>query len=374
MGAPLSEMTINGFKSIRSLSNFKLNNLNILIGSNGSGKSNVVDFFRLLESMAVRQLSTYALSRGVDSLFFNGPKETEEIYAELLFKINGYRFSLRPSATESLFVSREESAKYNDWAGYEWRRYEGARAEARLADWGGEGGRSIVSGFINVCGHIFDAISSWRVYHFHDTSYTAPLRRSGEAQDTEGLRNDGSNLGPFLLHLQEEHPLVYQRIVNTIQLIAPYFQDFKLTRRTTGTGIETVRLEWMQKHSNFPFTSAHFSDGTLRFIALATALLQPDPPSTIVIDEPELGLHPYALTVLSALLSEAAQRMQVIVATQAPALLNDVEPDNIVIVERKDGQTVLHRLNRPDIDSWLDEYSLSELWEKNVIHAGPDHA
>lgn len=368
MGAPLDRLTIKGFKSIRLLQDFRLKTLNILIGANGAGKSNFVDFFRLLENMVIRNLSRYTLLHGMESMFFNGPKETPEIYAQFDFKINKYRFTLQPSATESVFVSREESALYN-----EWRAYSDARSEARLADWSGYGGISGMTGTTNVCGHIYDAISSWRVYHFHDTSYMAPLRRSGQAQDINGLRNDGSNIGPLLYHLKENNRLIYQRIVDTVRLIAPYFDDFSLQKRTMKDETEVVRLEWRQVGSNFPFTAAHLSDGTLRFIALATALLQPYPPSTIIIDEPELGLHPYALDVLAGLFSEASERMQVIVATQSPAFVSNAEPEEILIVGRKDGGTVFNWLDKDQLSDWLTEYSLGELWQKNVIDAGPDH-
>lgn len=369
MGAPLDRLTIKGFKSIRLLQDFRLKNLNILIGANGAGKSNFIDFFRLLENMVIKNLSGYALLRGADSLFFNGPKQTPEILAQLEFKINTYRFFLQPTVTESVFVNREETAVNNDW-----RVYSGARAEARLADWSGGGGRSWGIGSINVCGHIYDAISSWRVYHFHDTSPMSPLRRSGPEQDISGLRNDGSNIGSLLCYLHDNHRLIYRRIVDTIQLVAPYFDDFLFLKRELGDGASVVQLGWRQIGSSFPFTAAHFSDGTLRFIALTAALLQPNPPSTIIIDEPELGLHPYALDILTGLFSEASERMQVIVATQSPAIVGNAEPDEVIVVKREDGGTVLSWLDKEKLALWLTEYNLGELWRKNVIDAGPDNA
>lgn len=282
--------------------------------------------------------------------------------------MNGYAFVLQPSADEGLIVTDERSAINSNW-----KQYQGARVEARLAGWSGSWGKDVATGYTNVRGHIHRAISSWRVYHFHDTGQTAPLRRSGQAQDVESLRNDGSNIGPFLLELRENHPLIYARIVETVRMIAPYFDTFSLNRRSRGGG-EEVRLQWRQKGSDFPFTAAHLSDGTLRFIALATALLQPEPPSTIVIDEPELGLHPYALGLLTSLLNEASERMQVIVATQSPALVDDLEPEDVIIAGRREGQTVFDRLERASLEAWLEEYSLGELWQKNVIDAGPDNA
>ena len=115
------------------------------------------------------------------------------------------------------------------------------------------------------------------------------------------------------------------------------------------------------------------SDGTLRFICLTTALLQPDPPSAIIIDEPELGLHPYAIEILAELIEATARKTQLIVSTQSPALLDYFEPKDIIIVNRKKGASVFERLNKEDLSTWLKDYSLGDLWRKNIIAGGPDY-
>jgi predicted ATPase len=135
-----------------------------------------------------------------------------------------------------------------------------------------------------------------------------------------------------------------------------------------------VRLEWRQQGSSFPFQPWQFSDGTIRFICLATALLQPKPPSTVVIDEPELGLHPYALEVLAQLLKETAQATQLVISTQSAPLLNQFEPEEVVVVERVEGASHFRRLEAEPLAEWLKDYALGELLQKNVIEAGPTHA
>jgi predicted ATPase len=106
---------------------------------------------------------------------------------------------------------------------------------------------------------------------------------------------------------------------------------------------------------------------------LTTALLQPNPPSTIIIDEPELGLHPYAVEILAELIAATAKKTQLIISTQSPSLVDYFEPGNIVVVNRKDGASVFNRLNKDALSSWLNDYSLGELWRKNIVTGGPAH-
>lgn len=221
-----------------------------------------------------------------------------------------------------------------------------------------------------VPGHVHDAVSSWTVYHFHDTSLLAPMRRDQSARDFEQFRPDASNIAAFLLHLRENYESSYTLIRDTVRLVAPFLDDFLLRPEQKG-GEEKVRLEWRQRGSDFPFQPVHFSDGTLRFICLATALLQPRPPSTILVDEPELGLHPYAIALLADLIQSASERTQAIISTQSPTLLDHFEPEDVVVVTREDGRSGFERLEPHKLAEWLQEYSVGELWQKNVVRGGP---
>lgn len=370
MGAPLKKLTIEGFKSIRSLRDFEMRQLNVLIGANGAGKSNLVDFFRLLEAMVIEGLSKFTLSKGgADNLLFNGPKETPVIFAEMFFGSNGYGFTLEPTASEVFMVS-SESTFYDGQPG--WRKLTSATNESRLKSWANNRSRHFPSS-LGVKGHIHSAISSWRVYHFHDTSSIAPVRRASQIQDKYRLAGDGGNIAAVLHSLKMAHPLVYERIVQTIRSVAPYFGDFILEPEERGD-LTVIRLLWRQKDSVFPFTAAHFSDGTIRFIALVTALLQPEIPATIVIDEPELGLHPFALDVLAGLFNEVALKTQIVISTQSVPLINNFEPEDVIVVGRDGNASTFRRLEEEKLRAWLEDYSLGELWQKDVLEGGPVYA
>lgn len=373
MKGALNKMSVSGFKSIRELKDFELRNLNVIIGANGAGKSNFIQIFRMLLAMAQRSFGQFIRERGTsDDFLFNGPKTTDSIKIEFEFESysslakgpNSYRFELTPTADEKFLI--------NEWRKYVttvWHSYGYPSEESRLYDQRSE---KSCDGQWNGVGHfVYKSISNWMVYHFHDTSAKAPMRRSEIIEDNELLRSDAANIAPFLLNLktQEETQKHYQEIIEAVRLVIPFFDDFRLDVQKMGE-MEKVRLSWQQKGSDFPMQPYHLSDGSIRFICLATALLQPNPPSIIIIDEPELGLHPEAIALLAELIHGAAKRTQVIVATQSPALVNFFSIEDLIVVNRKEGQSTFERLKPDEFSEWLEDYSIGELWTKNVISGG----
>lgn len=371
MGYPLDKLTIKGFKSIKWLEDFKLKPLNILIGGNGVGKSNFIDFFRMLRAMmmlplpglATSDLQSYILDGGgSDAFLFNGPKLTKRIEIEMYFGENGYRFDLAPTTDERMLINNE--SRWNTKTS-KWRSMGSGRLSPEILR---EKDLPGALGPIGVASYIYSSIESWKIYHFHDTGKNTKMRRSETVDDTDYLRFDGANIAPFLLHLERNDPLVYQQIIDTIRLVTPFFDDFILKPKN-----EKVRLNWKQKGSDYPLNPHQLSDGTIRFICLTTALLQPVHPSTIIIDEPELGLHPYAIDILAELMQSASKRMQVIVSTQSPALVDCFDPQDIIVVNRNKGASSFKRLKFKDLSSWLEDYSLGDLWRKNIVFGGPSH-
>jgi len=373
MAKALDKLTIKGFKSIQTLEDFELTNLNVLIGGNGAGKSNFIDFFRMLRAMmelplpglASASLQSYiADGGGSDDFLFNGPKITEQIEVEMRFGPNGYRFKLAPTANETFIINDE--ARYYEGGISGWLELGSGHTTPKLLR---DKERSGVAGGRNASSYVYKAISSWKVYHFHDTGKVAPMRRAETIDDTLYLRFGAANLAPFLLYLKDNKSGSYKQIIDTIRLVAPFFDDFILK----PTSNEKVRLLWRQKGSDYPLKPYHLSDGTLRFICLTTALLQPDPPSTMIIDEPELGLHPYAIEILAELIQSTSKKTQIIVSTQSPALVDCFSSDDIIVVNRKKGASVFQRLNKSELSEWLEDYSLGDLWRKNIILGGPVH-
>jgi predicted ATPase len=219
---------------------------------------------------------------------------------------------------------------------------------------------------------VYEAVSNWVVYHFHDTGLTAGVRRQKPINDNEVLRPDAQNLAAFLHRIRQTDARSYYQIRDVVRLAAPFFDDFKL--RPVATNPDMIQLEWRQKDSDYPFLANQLSDGTLRFICLATALLQPARPPTILFDEPELGLHPYALTLLGNLFKQGAADVskQIVIATQSAPLLNEFDPEDVIVVERHQGESTFRRLNSADLSEWLGEYALGELWQKNVLGGRPE--
>ena len=197
------------------------------------------------------------------------------------------------------------------------------------------------------------------------------MKKTANLRDNRFLRPNGSNLAAFLYLLRSKHSFSYEQIRRTVGLVAPFFDDFELAPQALNP--DTILLEWRHKGSDAYFNAASLSDGTLRFIALATLLLQPDSlrPSVILMDEPELGLHPYAVTMLAAMVKKAAVYGQVIMATQSPTLLDHFEPEDVIVANRVNGEARFERLDAERLEVWLEDYSLGQLWETNELGGRP---
>jgi predicted ATPase len=351
-------ITVQGFKSIASVEKLPLRVINLVIGANGSGKSNFIDVFALLRAIHEGRLEGYVTrASGAENLLHFGSKTTENIYIDLSFA-NGDRYEVRllPTADDGLDPSKESLSGSSS-------RFSSLEYSEESA-----GGPEFSSG---VYQRIREPIGSWRVYHFHDASSSSPMRKTAKVDDNRLLRPDGANLAAFLYYLRERHETVYRLIRRTIQLVAPFFDDLALAPLALKP--DDIKLEWRHKRSDRYFDASSLSDGTLRFIALATLFLQPAElcPSLILVDEPELGLHPYAIEVLASLIRQASVTTQVIVSTQSSLLLDHFAPEDVLVADLVDGGTQIKRLESSQLATWLEDYSLGQLWEKNELGGQP---
>lgn len=363
--ANLDKLTIKGFKSIKELVDFELTNLNVIVGGNGAGKSNLISFFKMLSDLVNNNLNRFVNdSGGAEDLLFNGRKITDKMEFETRFGIRGFRFKLAPTPKDTCSIE-DEARYYKHKASGWWNLGDSSDGTSRMVT---EVLKNKSDGKYSK--PIYDAISSWQVYHFHDTSSKAKMRNYEIVEDNKMLRADAANIGSFLLKLKNKYPQEFKEILSAVRMVIPFFEDFLLEPRESGAK-EKVRLSWTQKGSDYPMQPYHLSDGSIRFICLATALLQPNPPSTIIIDEPELGLHPAAVVILAELIKVTSQKTQVILSTQSPALIDQFGIEDIIVVDRENGASSFKRLKEKDFSVWLEDYSVGELWSKNVIEGGP---
>jgi predicted ATPase len=379
MASMLSEIRVAGFKSLRDV-RFDLRPLNVLIGANGAGKSNLLSLFKLISEIAGGRFQNYvAASGGADRLLYFRKKITRELRIRLKYDNPSltYECTLAPTQEDTLFFADE---RYG--SGSAPTILHGGHVETRLSQALPPRADGGIDFAVQRKRTLFLQTLSAIVYHLHDTSPSAPLRATARTDDNRLLRSDGSNLAPFLFWLKEKHDLEYKRIRDSVRLVAPFFEDFSLSPSNLP---KYIKLEWAEVGDDGYRDASDLSDGTLRFMCLATLLLQPQPPGLILIDEPELGLHPYAIGMLAELVQAASRRSRIVVSTQSAALINHFSPEDVIVVERtrENGQpsdasarqeTVFKRLETAALEKWLDDYEIGDLWEKNLLGGRPTYA
>jgi len=361
--ARLDRIEIEGYRSIKKLK-LRLKAINILIGANGAGKSSLVGAFGLLGDLVDGGLQQHVgLRGGANALLHFGVKKTKRLRVKVSFGVNAYEAVLEPSAKDRLIFASEKA--YFQGEGDRLRPYvenlgegqkeSGLEEEAAKPD--------------KVAHHMLKAMRGWKIFQFHDTSATAGIKQKHAIGDSCTLQSDGANLAALLFGLKKRAPKKYRAIVDVSRAVAPFFDEFVLEPDEMDPKV--IQLEWRHKSDPGYFDASSLSDGTLRFMCLAALLLQPTKPSVIVIDEPELGLHPAAIVQLAALLRLASRECQVVVATQSVTLLDQFASEDVIVVERSNGDSTFERLAKDQVRGWLDDYSLGELWLKNVLGGRP---
>lgn len=371
----LQNINLKGFKSVNSEGqDIPFGDITILLGANGSGKSNLISFFQMLNYMTTGALQKYIGQSGsADSLLYFGSKKTNRIIAEITFSDTKskdiYLFSLAHAAGDTLIFTEETLCWQDQSKPIPFKiSLDPGLKESGLFD-------RTKQTTAKVEKVIFKLLKNCQVFQFHDTSKEARIRNSGYINDTEFLRSDGGNLAAFLYSIkkQKDGENFYNRIVRYIQMAMPQFEDFVLTPSPQNKNY--IILNWKEKDSDYLFGPHQISDGSLRFMALTTLLLQPPKtlPSVIILDEPELGLHPYAISLLAGMVKSVSKNCQILLATQSTRLIDEFDANDIVIVERneKDKCSIFKKLEYEALIDWLERYSMSELWEKNILGGRP---
>ncbi|HMI05740.1 MAG TPA: AAA family ATPase [Pedobacter sp.] len=345
---------IRGYKSIKD-AKIDLKPVNILIGANGSGKSNFVSFFEFLNNLYERKLTEYInLRGGVERILHKGTEITDTLYFRTEFKngLNGYTAKLKKA--DEGFIFTDENLPYK---GSDGRNIANFSNEARI---------KITDNYR--AKYVMEYLNNLKKYHFHDIGRNSPFTKMSHIQDDAYfLYQNGENVAAFLFFIRTNHQIVYNRIIKVIQSIAPYFSDFFFQPNENGF----IRLQWQDKYSSTTYGVGDLSDGTIRFIALTTLFLQPTLPDSIIIDEPELGLHPFAIAKLAGMIQSAAEKgCQVIVATQSTDLIAHFQPEDIITVDQIEGESKFHRLDSASLSVWLNDYTIDDLWKRAIIKGG----
>lgn len=364
----IKEISISGLKSIKHLDCFLPGQINLLIGPNGAGKSNLVFFFNMLSWMVKspnRFQEKVAEWGNASGLLFRGQKETSDILGHLGIEteagLNEYAFRLHAVGGDKLIFAEERVRFTNPQIGAgkaEWKSIGDGGKESKLFE------QKSTDRTIKVVEALLKRIY---VYQFHDTGPSSKIRNSWSRGDGENLKDDAGNLGSFLLHLQENHSAHYTRLIRYIREVIPDFHDFQFPDNGP------VLLQWREKNADYLFSSYQASDGMLRFFALVALLSQPPEKMApvIFIDEPELGLHPQAIVFLASLIRSASKHSQLFISTQSPGLVSQFEPEEIVVVEKKEGISTYQKQDREKLQSWLDEFTMGEIWNHNLIGGRP---
>lgn len=362
----IASVTVRGFRSLAKVEDLQLPQLAVLIGANGSGKSNLIRFFQMLGWMLRGQnLQEFVLRQGGgDDQLFMGVRTTPRLDAEIRIETqagrNDYRFALTHVAGDTLMLVDEAyrfSAREREGLN-QWLALTMPAKEARIADQVDTDQTARV---------IVRLLRGCVTYQFHDTSEKALLKQRWDLTENAYLRSDGANLAPILYRLREREPLRYRLIVKQIARVLPNFKDFELK-----PAYDKLALRWSAKGAEKSFGAHLTSDGSLRLFCLLTLLNLPDEmlPDILFLDEPELGLHPHAISLLAQMIQRVAATRQVFLATQSPLLVDCFELENIIVADLVNNATRLRSLSTPEYQAWLaDDYLPSDLWLKQPVGA-----
>lgn len=368
----LTKVHVAGFRSLREV-DLDLQPVNVLIGPNGAGKSNLLSVLRLVPLMRTQNLRYFVgQAGGASRLLHYGPQKTRELAIALRFTEAseqwGYTARLGYAAGDSLVFAQELLSLESDIREGAWLDIGAGHAESQM---------SSAQPWPHTLSRVEQLVARMGFFHFHDTSFQSPLRQNARQADSKYVRSDGSNLAAYLYRLKhsegEDARAAWTLLEGLVRRVAPFVKTLEpdLVEPAQGNA-SAVRLYWHDERE-YRFDVHDLSDGTLRAIALFAALTQPPGtrPKFITIDEPELGLHPAAISIFAGLVRSASAHSQILVATQSPALLDEFAPDEVVVAERRGGETMFTRLDPKALEAWLEDYSLSQLYDKNVLGGRP---
>ncbi len=371
----IEKVQVRGFRSLADVQISKLPAVTVLIGANGSGKSNFVRFFEMLSWMLKSgQLGEFvARHGGADDQLFGGSKHTHRLEASVSIRttsgLNDYKFVLTHAHPDRL-IFIDEAFRFSR-AGYgteaDWQHLHSGHSEARIVEAAQLGTYSAVNQ--TTASVLVHLLGDCGTYQFHDTSSDSSFKKLCDVEDNNSLRSHGGNLAAVLYRLEREDIGRFKIICRHVGRILPVFDRFAIEE-----SFGRVSLRWKAKGIDKTFGAHLTSDGSLRFFALVTLLNLPSEmlPNVILLDEPELGLHPAAIGLIAGMIRQLRYEKQVIVATQSPLLVDEFGLEEIMVLDLDDGKTSLRKLNQEEYGVWLEQdYTSGQLWQKNLLGGRP---
>ena len=369
----IESVRIQGFRSLANVELSEIPKAAVLIGANGSGKSNFIRFFEMLSWMlGSRRLAEFVeMQGGADDQLYGGSRRTSRIEAEVRLRTEtgrygyDYQFMLSHAHPDRFFFSEESFRSISDLS---WKYLGSGHQETEII-WPTNPSSELSADDFITAKVIVNLLRSCVVYQFHDTSNTSDFKKRGDAEDNNSLLSHGGNLAAVLLRLEREDIRRYELICQHISRVLPIFDRFQIEE-----SYGKVLLRWKAKGTDKTFGAHLTSDGSLRFFALVTLLNLPPEmlPDVLLLDEPELGLHPAAISLVGGMIKSLAEERQIIMATQSPLLVDAFDLDEIFVLDLQDGRTEVRKLSPEDYQVWLDDnFTSGELWQKNLLGGRP---
>ena len=341
----IERLHVRGFRSLADVKLCPTAGANVLIGANGSGKSNFVHFFNMLSWMLKSRRLAEFVSRegGADHQLYGGSDTTPRLDAEITIRSetgrNDYRFSLVYAHPDQLLFSDEAYRHSRD--DFEskavWNHLGAGHREAQIVS-AGQGYYEGSAASRKTALTVTNLLRNCAAHQFHNTGSTSNFKKTWDPGDHAYMRTDGGNLAAILYWLEHQDLDRYELICGHIRRVLPGFDCFQIEERHGK-----VALRWRSRLSNETYGAHLTSDGSLRFFALATLLNLPGEmlPGVLVLDEPELGLHPKAITLVADMIRAIEEDRQIILATQSPLLVDAFGLDEVFVLEMRDGRTEL---------------------------------
>lgn len=379
----INHIKVSGFRRLKEI-DLPVRPLMVLIGANGVGKTSLLDVFSLLSSSASGGLSaTMSEMGGITSVLTRDDAETLSLFVDMAvpsYRPIEYDIHLVPKGV-SYAISYEMLSQARDGYSGRFKHIESYDGDIRYFEidkeqlvrpsWEHdplETSLYQVPKMFRQPEELRRILGSVTRYHALDVGQRAPVKLPQQMKPANLPGAHGEDLVPYLYYLRESNRNRYETIEDTLRVAFPTFECLNFPPVAAGM----LAMTWKDKGFNKPFFMQELSEGTLRFLWLVSLLQSPGLSTITMIDEPEVSLHPELLGILADLMREAANRTQLVIATHSDRLIRFLKPGEVVVMDNDlDGYTSATWGDKLDLEEWLNEYSLDEVWRMGRMGGRP---